>query len=118
MVCGRVRMLDSALPAAWPAWLSAAIWPPTPAATLVVRASPPAEPDAAVDGLIRAVRNATEGGRNAKLNWAVFHVREFIRLGAISENEARLALLNAARAAGLPTREAIAILTSALATSS
>ena len=71
--------LDHEPPAQWPPWLSTMLWPPAvpPVAVRTIRR--PASHRAAVTGLVSVVREAAEGGRNAKLNWAAYHMREYDR---------------------------------------
>lgn len=91
--------------APWPEWLTATIWPPTPAAR------PSSAPrfrgsDAAIEGLLRVIRDAGEGTRNGRLFWAATRMRERVDAGELQDAEAQRALLEAASAAGLPQIEA------------
>lgn len=96
-------------PAAWPSWLYRTLWPPAQLAP--IRST--TLPENSINGLVRTVREAREGTRNGKLNWAAFKMREHIARGAITQSEAHQELLAAAMASGLPTKEAIMTLTSA-----
>ena len=101
----------------WPAWLSKMFWPrpePVPVRSRDSMVRPGGAGAAGVNGLIRTVREAPEGQRNGKLNWAGFKMREQIARGSISESMARRELVAAAMAAGLSAREAIATISSAM----
>ena len=97
--------LDHSVPTAWPSWLVDLVNPPKPRAETYRRRevlSYGANDDAAVNALIRTVREAAEGGRNGKLFWAANRMRE---RGA-SRNSAEASLIPAAQAAGLSDFEA------------
>lgn len=63
---------------------------------------------------LSAVRQAPEGARNNTLNRSAFIVGLIVAAGDVTEDDARDALLTAAEGAGLPTREALATVTSGL----
>jgi hypothetical protein len=61
---------------------------------------------AAVDGVLRIVRNAPAGERNSRLNWASYTLGQKISGGSIGEVDAIIQLRAAADAVGLPEQEA------------
>jgi hypothetical protein len=69
------------------------------------------ERPANLDGLLRTVRNAQRGNRNATLYWAACRLREH---GDLDESHARAALHDAARTAGLSEHEITNTIASAL----
>jgi hypothetical protein len=58
------------------------------------------------EALVRFAANATEGERNHRAYWAACRMGEAIALGHITEGAAISMIVEAARAAGLPEREA------------
>lgn len=90
--------LDHAPIATWPGWLLRALAPPIAKA----KAERAPTPDAAIDGLLRTVRGAKEGERNARLFWAANRLRE----RGTSRAEAERLLIPSATGAGLPDAEA------------
>jgi hypothetical protein len=126
--CGRNVLgfdcMDNAPVAPWPDWLTAFFWPPKPEFRKAPSSSgsfglpgntssPGANGSATIEGLIRTVREATEGTRNGKLNWAAYHLHKHVAAGEISEAEAKYDILEAARHAGLSEREAARTIASA-----
>lgn len=97
-------------PAVWPAWLFRAVWPPEPGRT----ASAPSSQEGSILSLVRTVKNAIEGSRNAKLYWAAKRMEDHIARGEITKTAAKQELLRAGLDAGLTTIEANRTLTSAL----
>jgi len=100
-----LECLDQTPPELWPAWLTSYFWPPS--APQGPR-TPPASgrSDAAVEGIIRTVREATEPGRNSCLYWAAHRLRERSSNGGPGRAEARRRLIDAAIDAGLTKIEA------------
>lgn len=91
--------LDHRPPVHWPAWLTTYFWPPQPQVPL--RPHSAIVVNTAIDGVIRAVREAREGTRNGTLFWAANRLRE----RGISQGEAETTLLAAAAECGLPAFE-------------
>lgn len=97
--------LDHAPPAPWPTWLTEAIWPlEKPQEAFQARTY--SNDDGAIEGLLRVVREAKEGERNATLNWSAYKMRPLIARGVISSSAAQSMLLEAARSVGLKDFEA------------
>lgn len=94
--------LDHATPAPWPKWLVDLVNSPKRPAERRSILHCPVSDDAAVDALIRTVREAGEGERNGKLYWAANRMRE---RGA-SRSTVEASLIPAALDAGLPEFEA------------
>jgi hypothetical protein len=75
-------------------------------------------PRYSADGLVQAVRTASEGNRNHKLNWAAYRLGSDIGHQKLSNQEAHDAadaLLEAAISVGLPQREASSTIRSGVA---
>jgi hypothetical protein len=108
-----LECLDHSPPAPWRDWLLAELLPkPDPRPSLPLRRA--GNPDAAIEGVLRAVERAGEGQRNSTLHWAACRLGERIRAGEIGTREAEAWLLAAARLAGLPEIEARATIKSGL----
>jgi RepB DNA-primase from phage plasmid len=71
------------------------------------------DPDRALGGLVRVVRNAPEGSRNQILFWAVCRAVEHADIGELSEHQAVEEIRAAAIDAGLPEPEIDATVRSA-----
>lgn len=99
--------IDHTPPATWPAWLSDYFWPPKP--PQVSRghdnSQPIGDPRAALDGIVRCVRDAQELTRNSKLYWAAHRMTERISANEITKADARRLLTDAAKDAGLDAIE-------------
>ena len=105
--------------AEWPRWILIALERPPPPP--LPQISPTSNTDgvrryalAALRNAIGRVAGAGEGSRNIKLNSEAFALARFVRNGALSIDEVAEALAVAARHAGLPPRETVATLTSAM----
>jgi hypothetical protein len=111
-----LECLDHSLPAPWPAWLLTELLPkPAPQRSAAARTRPrSSNPDAAAEGVLRAVERAVEKTRNNVLHWAACRLGERIRDGQIGTREAETWLLAAARHAGLLEIEARATIKSGL----
>jgi hypothetical protein len=97
---------DHSPPAPWPPWLlDCVLWQPPPER----QTARPSYDDKAIDGILRTVANAREGGRNGTLYWAANRLRE----RGVSEAEATSLLTPAAATAGLSKTEAGRTITSA-----
>ena len=91
--------------AEWPLWL----WPalmgklkePEP-----VYPRPKPVSDRAIEGVLRTVSTSAEGQRNAVTYWAACRLKAAVAQGVIGATDARNHLLDAARDAGLPAKEA------------
>jgi hypothetical protein len=83
--------LDHSPPAMWPEWLRIFFWPPS---SPPPRRHEPSFVPRALEGLIRTVREATDGTGSSKSNWAAFR-----------QAEARDRLIQAATHAGLRKHE-------------
>jgi hypothetical protein len=95
--------LDNSPPAAWPDWLFHALWPATsPASVTTARDNP----NARIDGVLRAVERASEGSRNSVLHWGACRLGELVEKGQLGRDHAHSLLRDAARAAGLSPIEA------------
>jgi Bifunctional DNA primase/polymerase, N-terminal len=99
--------LDHSPLAPWPQWLVDLINPPPAPARAAAKCA--ANDDAALDALIRTVREACEGERNGTLFWAANRMRE----RGVSRSDAENRLIPAAADAGLPETEARRTLASA-----
>jgi hypothetical protein len=107
-----LECLDETPPALWPEWLLNEI-KPRPATRR--RPYRPLEGDdrgRGAAGILNRVAGAAEGERNAILYWATRRFGERIDAGQIGECEAQARLTEAAAAAGLTEREAIATIRS------
>lgn len=91
--------------------------PPQAGSTLPKPAQLPRDPGAALAGLVRVVREAPEGERNNRLNWAAFCAGEHIAHGALDEAECERELLAAAAHVGLSEAEALRTIRSGLSAS-
>ena len=108
--------------AGWPAWLAELLTePPMPAFSPAERATLPADAgrraryiDAAVRQSIQAVATAGEGQRNATLNRETFGLSRFIATGDLSADDVATVMATGAREAGLPIRETVGTIASAL----
>ena len=89
--------LEHSPPAPWPAWLLDQLREKPKAPPSTFRAAPTERNDKALDGLVRVVREAREGTRNAVLFWACNRMRESGATGADAWRD----LAPAAREAGL-----------------
>jgi hypothetical protein len=91
--------------ASWPQWLIAALNPPP---ALISATSSPLYPrsEAWLRGLVRLVAWAPEGQRNSILFWAACRGAEAVRDGKAAEDFVVDVLIEAAKLAGLPEREA------------
>jgi hypothetical protein len=69
---------------------------------------------ATIDGLVRVVRDAPIGERNAKLNWASYKAGEDIADGRLDPSLVHAALLDAAADAQLSETEALRTIRSGL----
>lgn len=107
-----LECLCDAPAAPWAPWLTTLFWPPPPLIQPIARASRKVSPGA-IGALVSVVREAAEGTRNAKLNWAAFHMRKHIDAGRIARAEAERLLIDAARDRGLSILEARATIASA-----
>lgn len=89
---------------------------PTRTAPVAMPASPgPCDPDRALDGLARTVREAQVGNRNATLYWAACRVVEHSDAGGLDERQAVEEIRAAALDAGLTEHEIDATIRSAFA---
>jgi hypothetical protein len=70
--CGH-ECVDQTLPAPWPDWLFAALYPPKPKPPPFVHAT---NPDNAIDGIVRKLAEAREGQRNGVLFWCACRLAE------------------------------------------
>ena len=98
--------LDHSPPAPWPAWLRNLVLPPPPKPAQRHPYAAPSNTDAAIAGILRAVSGASEGQRNATLNWAAYRMGERVLAGEIGRGEAEALLAGAAAAARLSATEA------------
>jgi hypothetical protein len=100
----------SATAGAPPAWLVQLLRPPVPrpraAAPFGAGSRPTRYVRALVAGELGAVAGAVEGTRNNTLVRASFRIGQAVAAGHLDEGRARAALEEAARACGLPPREA------------
>jgi hypothetical protein len=112
--CAGLECLNHAPVAPWPTWLLTLILPPPPKPAERRHHTAPHNPDAAIDGILRAVSGASQGQRNATLNWAAYHLGERVAAGEVGRSEAETLLIEAAHAAGLLRAEAIATIHSGL----
>jgi Bifunctional DNA primase/polymerase, N-terminal len=100
-----LECLDHAPPALWPNWLTTFFWPPEPKREQRQVERSAANSTAAINGIIRTVREAQELTRNSKLYWAAHRLRERAAAGEIGDSEAKRLLIDAARDCGLPRIE-------------
>jgi len=104
-------------PAPLPAWVVALLRPSSP--RMRTSTSPgrctDRYVDAAVTGECRTVAATPQGARNDVLNRASFNLGQLVAAGRLAENVAALALLDAARVAGLSEVEAERTVRSGLA---
>jgi hypothetical protein len=110
-------MVRTGLPATWPGWLVKRVLPPPPPPP-EERPKPVAQNAGryAFAALIKAaehVADAAEGSRDATLNNEAYSLGRFVP-SELTAAEITHTLLLAARHAGLPEREALATLNSAL----
>jgi hypothetical protein len=101
----------------WPLWLLPSLMnPPVPPPPVYPKADryDPAATLPAIEGLIRTIARAPQGQRNAVTYWAAHRMRESVAAGKIGAGLARDLLLEAARVAGLPPREASLTINSAM----
>lgn len=101
-----------------PSWVADLLDPPTrvsmscrPRSTPVVGNGYAA---AALRSAIERISTATPGCRNSMLNAEAFSLARLLAAGSLDPRDAVAELLSAATAAGLPEREAVATITSAL----
>jgi hypothetical protein len=107
---------STAEPAPLPAWIASRLAKPEP-----TRTAPPTIPDSstpygqrALEAEIHAVATAPEGTRNHRLNQAAFALGQLVAGGEVDDHDARMSLAAAARACGLPDREATTTIASGL----
>jgi hypothetical protein len=98
--------------APWPAWLLAQLKPkaPPPPSRLVI------PDDRRLQQLLRRVATAHEGERNALAFWGACRLAEMVGTGLLGESDALALIVEAAMAAGLPRKEAIATARSGMRT--
>ena len=86
-----------------PDWIIARLNPSPPPAPALLSS---ANPDAKIDGIIRAIVGARQGERNHLLFWAACRLAELVTAGALERDLAFDIAVEAASRAGLPHREA------------
>lgn len=81
--------------------------PPSKTAAQRTVQRPAGDPGASLAGLARVVREAAEGERNNRLNWAAYRAGEHIAAGVIASHDVESELLAAALEVGLSEAEAL-----------
>ncbi|MCW2218315.1 hypothetical protein M2232_001847 [Bradyrhizobium japonicum] len=90
-----------------PAWLAEALMPPPPETRPTVQR--PRTPEAAkakIEGIVGTVAAAREGQRNSLAYWGACRLAELVKQTVITQGDAVALAVEAARQAGLPTKEA------------
>ncbi|MFB7289010.1 bifunctional DNA primase/polymerase [Actinacidiphila glaucinigra] len=119
-VKGAYSLRDDAEPAPAPAWLVNMLRPPaprepSPTGTFIVDSDRmDAYTRKALQAECDAIVNALDGMQNDTINRAAFNVGTLVGAGALSESEAREALLSAARAGNHPEARALPTIESGL----
>lgn len=105
---------STAQPAPFPAWMAALLAnrEPRPREPFLGRSTPYGQ--RALEAEHHAVATAAEGTRNDRLNTAAYSLGQLVAGGELDEQDARVSLEAAARACGLPDREALQTINSGL----
>lgn len=105
---------STAPPAPFPPWMAALLTEPKPkpVTPFLGRSTPYAQ--RALEAEHHSVATAAEGSRNHALNAAAFSLAQLVAGGELDEQDMRSSLEAAARACGLPDKEALATINSGI----